>query len=167
MTSDGFLFSSLHESLITESGDVLKIEPINKVVFLQENDKVFPFDDQLNLDFPLHLQSGQIDMVGNRLTTTLQGNVKILIEINLMYSYANADFAPRFTLDVFMNGLLYSSKRCGLSDEIGYTNNLFLIMVIDSIHGDLIELKLNKDTTENSVSEIRMLDNSFITFKTF
>jgi hypothetical protein len=164
MPSDGELFSSLSESLISSSGQVLKIEPINKVVFLQENDKIFPFNDELDLNFALHTQSGQIDMVGNRLTTTLIGNVKILIEINLLYSY-EGDFSPRYTYDIYKNGSLYSSKRCGLSDEIGYTNNLYLITVIDSTHGDLIELKLNKDTTENS--EITIKDNSFITFKTF
>jgi hypothetical protein len=164
MASDGFLFSHLTDNLTTDNG-LHHIETINKVIFLQENDKIFSFDDELLLTFPKFLQKGQIDMNDNIMSTTR--NLKLLIEINLRYVYDDAEFAPRYTFDVYKNGELYSSRRCGLSDEVGYTNSLNLILVIDTSNDDLIELKLNKNTEETSVSSMTILDNSFVIFKTF
>ena len=164
MASDGFLFSHLADNLTTDNG-LHHIETINKVIFLQENDKIFSFDDELLLNFPKFLQKGQIDMNNNIISTT--GDIKLLIEINLLYVYDDAEFAPRYTFDVYKNNELYSSKRCGLSDEVSFTNSLNLTLVIDTSDADLIELKLNKNAMEESVSNIKILDNSFIIFKTF
>jgi len=91
---------------------------------------------------------------------------KIMIEINIFYTYNNADFAPRYELNIYKNNILLNKHFCCLNDTVNTVNNLYLVSVVDISNNDKIKIIMIKDNLENSTSKINILKNSFINYKT-
>jgi hypothetical protein len=93
-------------------------------------------------------------------------NVKLLVEINIFYRY-DAEFAPRYDLNIYKNDALVHTRYCGMGDNVDNINNLFLVIVIDVKNDDKLEIKFIKDTIESSTDDIVILKNSYVQYKTF
>ena len=147
--------------------NIYYVNKINKVLFMQLNDTIYDYDDTLELQFNKYKQDGNID-VYNGVVSIGNSSQKIMIEINIFYKYYNdAEFAPRFTLNIYKNNILLNTHYCGLNDNIETVNNLYLVSVIDVSNNDKIKIKMIKDGLENSTSKINILRNSFVNYKTF
>ena len=97
--SDGNLFRNLKTNLTNQqTGQILNVEGVNKIVFLEDYDTPYIFDDELKINFPKFKQAGSINMTDSRFITFV--NVKLQVEINIFYRY-DADFAPRYDLNIF------------------------------------------------------------------
>ena len=66
---------------------------INKVLFIQPHDITYIYDDTLELEFDKYKQDGNFDITNGVVSTVI--TLKVMIEINLFYTYDEADFAPR------------------------------------------------------------------------
>ena len=147
--------------------NIYYVNKINKVLFMQSNDTIYDYDDTLELQFNKYKQDGNID-VYNGVVSIGNSSQKIMIEINIFYKYYNdAEFAPRFTLNIYKNNILLNTHYCGLNDNIETVNNLYLVSVIDVSNNDKLKIMMIKDGLENSTSKINILKNSFINYKTF
>jgi hypothetical protein len=164
--SDGNLFRNLENNLTNQAtGQILNVEGVNKIVFLEDYDTTYTFDDEVKINFPKFKQAGSINMTNNIVQTFT--NIKLQVEINIYYKYDNTDFAPRFDLNIYKNSVLIHTRYCGVGDNIDTINNVFLINVIDVKNNDLLEIKFIKDSLENSTDHIIILKNSYVQYKTF
>ena len=136
------------------------VEGVNRVV-LQSDDTAYEYDDTLPLKFK---QEGSINVINNVVLTT--GDTKMIVEMNLFYKYAS-DYAPRYDLNIIKNDELIHTRYCGVSDTTDTINNVYLVIVIDVVNGDVLRIETPKDTVENSTSSILILKNSYIQYKTF
>ena len=163
--SDGNLFRNLKTNLTNQqTGQILNVEGVNKIVFLEDYDTPYIFDDELKINFPKFKQAGSINMTDSRFITFT--NVKLQVEINIFYRY-DADFAPRYDLNIYKNDILVHTRYCGMGDNVDNINNLFLVIVIDVKNDDKLEIKFIKDTIESSTDDIVILKNSYVQYKTF
>ena len=142
------------------------LNKINKVLFIQPHDITYIYDDTLELEFDKYKQDGNFDINNGVVSTSI--TLKIMIEINLFYTYDDdADFAPRYELNIYKNNALINKHYCGLNDNVETVNNLYLMSILDISDGDKMKITIIKDNIENSTSKIIILKNSFITYKTF
>ena len=138
----------------------------SKVIFVQPFDIEYKYDDTLVLEYPKMKQDGSIDVNNGVVKTSIPA--KIMIEINLVYTYSNTEFAPRYEISIFNNDVLINNHpNLGVNDSVDMINNVYIISVIDVQNDDKIKIIMSKDTTENSTDVIKIMRNSFINFKTF
>ena len=139
----------------------------NKVIFIQLNDTEYDYDDELSLMmFSKMKQDGNIDVTTNGIVK-VSIPTKIMIELNIFYTYTDTDFAPRYELNIYKNNLIVNKYYCGMNDTTDTVNNLYIISVIDVSNDDLIKIVMSKDNIENSTNHIKIMKNSFINYKTF
>lgn len=139
----------------------------NKVIFIQLNDTEYLYDDELSLMmFSKMKQDGNIDVTTNGIVK-VSIPTKIMIELNIFYTYTDTDFAPRYELNIYKNNLIVNKYYCGMNDTTDTINNLYIISVIDVSNDDLIKIVMSKDNIENSTNHIKIMKNSFINYKTF
>ena len=141
------------------------INKINKAIFLQRDDTTYVYDDQLQISFPKFKQDGNLDVNDGIIKVSIP--TKIMIEINLFYTYTNTDFAPRYELNIYKNDIIFNSHYSGMNDTTDSVNNLYIVSVIDVSNDDVIKIVMSKDTIESSTNEIKIMKNSFVNFKTF
>ena len=138
----------------------------NKVIFIQANDCIYPYDDTLELNMLTKFkQDGNIDI--NQGVLHVASNVKIMIDINIFYKYAVAEFPPRFVLSLYKNNDLITQHYCGMNDTVVDMNNLYIVTVVDVSNNDILKIVMSKDSMENSTDSIEIMKNSYITYKTF
>ena len=136
------------------------------ILFLQEYDNEYDYDDNLSLRLTKVLHTGYVDIINNRINTTVRDSkIKVKIEINLTYKYLNAVYAPRFRLNVYKNSDIITTRYCGTMDSIDDPNTLRIDLIIDVLHNDEIIIEFSKDVSEDSISKIIILQNSYIVFK--
>ena len=138
---------------------------VNKVLFIQIEDTNHEYDDTLELQIDKYKQDGNFDISNGIVSTII--TLKIMIEINIFYKYSDAEFAPRYELNIYKNDILLNKHYCGLNDTTDSVNNLYLISIIDISNEDRIKIVMSKNGEENSTSKINILKNSFINYKTF
>ena len=139
----------------------------NKVIFIQLNDTEYFYDDELSLMmFSKMKQDGNVDVTTNGIVK-VSIPTKIMIELNIFYTYTDTDFAPRYELNIYKNNLIVNKYYCGMNDTTDTVNNLYIISVIDVSNDDLIKIVMSKDNIENSTNHIKIMKNSFINYKTF
>jgi hypothetical protein len=119
----------------------------------------------LELELDKYKQDGNFDINNGVVITAI--TLKIMIEINVFYKYMDAEFAPRYELNIYKNDVLLNKHYCGLNDIGDIVNNLYLVSILDISHEDKIKITMSKDSSESSTSKINILKNSFITYKTF
>lgn len=141
------------------------INKLNKVIFVQLDDTTYDYDDTVTLSFMKFKQEGILDV--NDGVIKVSSSTKIMIEINIMYRYANTTFAPRYTLNIYKNDVKLNSHYCGMNDVAEGMNNIYIVSVVDVNNDDVITMKMIKDDIEDSTSHIEILKNSYINFKTF
>ena len=141
------------------------INKINKAIFLQHDDTTYVYDDQLQISLPKFKQDGNLDVNDGIIKVSIP--TKIMIEINLFYTYTNTDFAPRYELNIYKNDIIFNSHYSGMNDTTDSVNNLYIVSVIDVSNDDVIKIVMSKDTIETSTNEIKIMKNSFVDFKTF
>ena len=96
-----------------------------KQIKLYSNDCIYPYDDTLELNmFTKFKQDGNIDI--NQGVLHVASNVKIMIEINIFYKYAGAEFPPRFVLSLYKNNNLITQHYCGMNDTVVDIHNLYM-----------------------------------------
>ena len=139
----------------------------NKVIFIQLNDTEYLYDDELSLMmFSKMKQDGNVDITTNGIVK-VSIPTKIMIELNIFYTYTDTDFAPRYELNIYKNNVIVNKYYCGMNDTTDTINNLYIISVIDVSNDDLIKIVMSKDNIENSTNHIKIMKNSFINYKTF
>ena len=139
----------------------------NKVIFIQLNDSEYDYDDELSLMmFSKMKQDGNVDVTTNGIVK-VSIPTKIMIELNIFYTYTDTDFAPRYELNIYKNNVIVNKYYCGMNDTTDTINNLYIISVIDVSNDDLIKIVMSKDNIENSTNHIKIMKNSFINYKTF
>jgi hypothetical protein len=139
----------------------------NKVIFIQLNDTEYLYDDELSLMmFSKMKQDGNVDVTTNGIVK-VSIPTKIMIELNIFYTYTDTDFAPRYELNIYKNNLIVNKYYCGMNDTTDTINNLYIISVIDVSNDALIKIVMSKDNIENSTNHIKIMKNSFINYKTF
>ncbi len=139
---------------------------VNKVLFIQSRDILYDYDDTLELELDKYKQDGNFDINNGVVITAV--TLKIMIEINIFYKYVDAEFAPRYELNIYKNDGLLNKHYCGLNDLVdNNANNLYLVSILDISNDDRIKITMSKDSSESSTSKINILKNSFITYKTF
>ena len=163
--SDGHLLSNVKTNLTTNTGNISQIETINKAVFIQQDDTIYPFADYVELKFPKFTQSGDIDINNNIFTTQLIGNVKILINISLNYMWFS-DYAPRYNLNIYKNHDLFYSRSMGVTDTVELINYVDISCVADLINNDTVHITMADETNNNTIN-LKILQNSYVIFKTF
>ena len=141
------------------------INKINKAIFLQRDDTTYVYDDQLQISFQKFKQDGNLDVNDGIIKVSIP--TKIMIEINLFFTYSNTDFAPRYELNIYKNDIIFNSHYSGMNDTTDSVNNLYIVSVIDVSNDDVIKIVMSKDTIETSTNEIKIMKNSFVNFKTF
>ena len=141
------------------------INKINKAIFLQRDDTTYVYDDQLQISFQKFKQDGNLDVNDGIIKVSIP--TKIMIEINLFYTYTNTDFAPRYELNIYKNDIIFNPHYSGMNDTTDSVNNLYIVSVIDVSNDDVIKIVMSKDTIESSTNEIKIMKNSFVNFKTF
>ena len=73
----------------------------NKVIFIQLNDTEYLYDDELSLMmFSKMKQDGNVDVTTNGIVK-VSIPTKIMIELNIFYTYTDTDFAPRYELNIY------------------------------------------------------------------
>lgn len=145
--------------------NITYINRINKVIFIQRDDTKYDYDDMLTLSFPKFKQEGSIDI--NNGVVTVSANTKVMIEINLLYRYHNAQYAPRYNLHIYKNDVMINTHYCGMNDSGETMNSMYIISVVDVKNYDVITIRLSKDTIEDSTNHIEIMKNSYINYKTF
>ena len=139
----------------------------NKVIFIQLNDTEYDYDDELSLlMFSKMKPDGNVDVTTNGIVK-VSIPTKIMIELNIFYTYTDTDFAPRYELNIYKNNVIVNKYYCGMNDTTDTINNLYIISVIDVSNDDLIKIVMSKDNIENSTNHIKIMKNSFINYKTF
>lgn len=142
------------------------INKVSKVIFVQAIDREYTYDDSIDLSFPKLKQDGAIDITNGIIKTGVP--TKVMIEINMFYTYSNTDFAPRYMISIYNNDILINNHpNLGTNDSVDTINNLYILSVIDVVNDDKIKIVMSKDTTEISTNVIKIMKNSFINFKTF
>ena len=138
----------------------------SKVIFVQPFDIEYKYDDTLVLEYPKMKQDGSIDVNNGVVKTSIPA--KIMIEINMVHTYSDTDFAPRYQISIYNNDILINNHpNLGTNDSVDMINNLYILSVIDVVNDDKIKIIMSKDTTEISTNVIKIMKNSFINFKTF
>lgn len=136
------------------------------ILFLQEYNKEYDYDDTLLLKFTKIANSGYVDFINDRINTSVRDTrIKIKIELNLTYKYTDASYAPRFRFNVYRNSSVVTSRYCGTTDSTDDPNTLRIDLIIDVLHNDEILIELSKDTAEDSTNKITIVQNSYIIFK--
>ena len=139
----------------------------NKVIFIQLNDTEYDYDDELSLMmFSKMKQDGNVDVTTNGIVK-VSIPTKIMIELNIFYTYTDTDFAPRYELNIYKNNVIVNKYYCGMNDTTDTINNLYIISVIDVSNNDILKIVMSKDNIENSTNHIKIMKNSFINYKTF
>ena len=139
----------------------------NKVIFIQLNDTEYLYDDELSLMmFSKMKQDGNVDVTTNGIVK-VSIPTKIMIELNIFYTYTDTDFAPRYELNIYKNNVIVNKYYCGMNDTTDTINNLYIISVIDVSNNDILKIVMSKDNIENSTNHIKIMKNSFINYKTF
>ena len=139
----------------------------NKVIFIQLNDTEYLYDDELSLMmFSKMKQDGNVDVTTNGIVK-VSIPTKIMIELNIFYTYTDTDFAPRYELNIYKNNVIVNKYYCGMNDTTDTINNLYIISVIDVSNNDILKIIMSKDNIENSTNHIKIMKNSFINYKTF
>ena len=139
----------------------------NKVIFIQLNDTEYLYDDELSLMmFSKMKQDGNVDVTTNGIVK-VSIPTKIMIELNIFYTYTDTDFAPRYELNIYKNNVIVNKYYCGMNDTTDTINNLYIISVIDVSNDDILKIVMSKDNIENSTNHIKIMKNSFINYKTF
>jgi hypothetical protein len=111
-------------------------------------------------------QDGTVDIDRNGIVK-VNVNTKIMIETNIFYTYSDAEFAPRYQLNIYKNNVLSNTYYCGMNDTTTTTNNIYILSVLDVVNDDIIKINMVKSNIENSTNKIKILKNSFINYKTF
>ena len=139
----------------------------SKIIFMQLNDTEYDYDDVLPLTmFAKMKQDGNVDVSENGIVK-VNVNTKLMIETNVFYTYSNAEFAPRYELNIYKNNILSNTYYCGMNDTTMTTNNIYILSVLDVQNDDSIKVCMVKSNIENSTNTIKILKNSFINYKTF
>ena len=139
----------------------------SKIIFMQLNDAEYDYDDVLPLTmFAKMKQDGNVDVSENGIVK-VNVNTKLMIETNVFYTYSNAEFAPRYELNIYKNNILSNTYYCGMNDTTTTTNNIYILSVLDVQNDDSIKVCMVKSNIENSTNTIKILKNSFINYKTF
>lgn len=139
----------------------------SKIIFMQLNDAEYDYDDVLPLTmFAKMKQDGNVDVSENGIVK-VNVNTKLMIETNVFYTYSNAEFAPRYELNIYKNNILSNTYYCGMNDTTMTTNNIYILSVLDVQNDDSIKVCMVKSNIENSTNTIKILKNSFINYKTF
>lgn len=139
----------------------------SKIIFMQLNDAEYDYDDVLPLTmFAKMKQDGNVDVSENGIVK-VNVNTKLMIETNVFYKYSNAEFAPRYELNIYKNNILSNTYYCGMNDTTTTTNNIYILSVLDVQNDDSIKVCMVKSNIENSTNTIKILKNSFINYKTF
>ena len=139
----------------------------SKIIFMQLNDAEYDYDDVLPLTmFAKMKQDGNVDVSENGIVK-VNVNTKLMIETNVFYTYSNAEFAPRYELNIYKNNILSNTYYCGMNDTTMTTNNIYILSVLDVQNDDSIKVSMVKSNIENSTNTIKILKNSFINYKTF
>ena len=120
----------------------------NKVIFIQLNDTEYLYDDELSLMmFSKMKQDGNIDVTTNGIIK-VSIPTKIMIELNIFYTYTDTDFAPRYELNIYKNNVIVNKYYCGMNDTTDTINNLYIISVIDVSNNDILKIVMSKDNIE-------------------
>lgn len=140
----------------------------SKIIFMQLNDIEYNYT---NHTLPLSMftkmkQDGTVDIDRNGIVK-VNVNTKIMIEINIFYTYSDAEFAHRYQLNIYKNNVLINTYYCGMNDTTITTNNIYIVSVLDVVNDDVIKIYMVKSNIENSINKIKILKNSFINYKTF
>ena len=124
----------------------------NKVIFIQLNDTEYLYDDELSLMmFSKMKQDGNVDVTTNGIVK-VSIPTKIMIELNIFYTYTDTDFAPRYELNIYKNNVIVNKYYCGMNDTTDTINNLYIISVIDVSNDDILKIVMSKDNIENSTN---------------
>ena len=120
----------------------------NKVIFIQLNDTEYLYDDELSLMmFSKMKQDGNVDISTNGIVK-VSIPTKIMIELNIFYTYTDTDFAPRYELNIYKNNVIVNKYYCGMNDTTDTINNLYIISVIDVSNNDILKIVMSKDNIE-------------------
>jgi len=139
----------------------------SKIIFMQLNDIEYDYLDVLPLSMLVKTkQDGNVDISENGIVK-VNVNTKIMIETNIFFTYSDAQFAPRYQLNIYKNNVLSNTYYCGMNDTTTTTNNVYIISVLDVVNDDIIKISMVKNNIENSTNKIKILKNSFINYKTF
>jgi len=139
----------------------------SKIIFMQLNDIEYDYLDVLPLSMLVKTkQDGNVDISENGIVK-VNVNTKIMIETNIFFTYSDAQFAPRYQLNIYKNNFLSNTYYCGMNDTTTTTNNVYIISVLDVVNDDIIKISMVKNNIENSTNKIKILKNSFINYKTF
>lgn len=151
------------------AGDIAKpisnIKPIiekSSIMFLQENNIIKIFNNELELNFNLYSYSGSQFNFKDNIFKSLTLNQKIIFELNLFYKWIDVEYPPRFILNIVKNNKIYITRRLGINDELD-TNNIYLNLIIDIDNNDEIKFILNRDS---DVGLFEIIDNSYYVLKT-
>ena len=138
----------------------------SKILYMQLNDTEYNYNDELPLTmFSKMKQEGNIDVNDGIIKLTV--GTKIMIETNIFYSYSDAQFAPRYQLNIYKNNVLSHTHYCGMNDTVDTANNIYILNVLDVVNDDVIKIYMVKSNIENSTNKIKILKNSFINYKSF
>ena len=96
------------------AGDIAKpisnIKPIiekSSIMFLQENNIIKIFNNELELNFNLYSYSGSQFNFKDNIFKSLTLNQKIIFELNLFYKWIDVEYPPRFILNIVKNNKIY------------------------------------------------------------
>ena len=134
----------------------------SQLMFLQEDNIIKIFNNNLELNFNLYSISGYQFNYKDNIFKSLTLNQKIIFELNLFYKWLNVDYPPRFTLTIVKHNINYITRQLGINDTLD-TNNIYLNLIIDINSEDNIKFILNRD---GDVGLFEIFDNSYYILKT-
>jgi hypothetical protein len=141
---------------------IIKNSPL---ILLMDSTIAHEFDTELKLDFPAYNLYTDIKIDSNRRISfvSFQFEAKIKVSIRVMYNWVNAEYAPRFRYNLYVNGLLIISDGSDVNDssDSAIKNISNVIFIHNFLKNDIVEIILTKPSGDDSFIIFR---NSIIEF---
>ena len=159
--SSGKILKTLTNSMYI-GNTIYEPQTIDRVIFLSSDDIFVEFKDAYTFNFSKYSKSGSTDLNDG----IYSGNSnKLKISVNFVYQWINADYAPRYNLEVVKNNVVDKRRSLGINDTYLDENIINEVFVINAQDGDKVEIRMSKDNEESNY--MRIEGNAFMEFEAF
>jgi hypothetical protein len=143
-------------------GTIYEPQTIDRVIFLSSDDIFVEFKDSYTFNFSKYSKSGSTDLNDGIYSGTSN---KLKISLNIVYQWINADYAPRYNLEVVKNNVVDKRRSLGINDTYLDENIINERFVINVQSGNKIEIRISKDNEASNF--MRIEGNAYLEFEAF
>ena len=157
----GKILKTLTNSMYV-GGTIYEPQTIDRVIFLSSDDIFVEFKDSYTFNFSKYSKSGSTDLNDGIYSGTSN---KLKISVNFVYQWINADYVPRYNLEVVKNNVVDKRRSLGINDTYLDENIINERFVINVQSGNKIEIRISKDNEASNF--MRIEGNAYLEFEAF